>query len=105
MSNRPVLFLYLYIYIKKKKRIRLVFFIPLVALAMLADEADDLLSFINFLSFGRLARGTFGSARRWVGAAEYVTKELIFKTGPVKFADISTNSAKKGRVRIMCSLV
>lgn len=102
MSNRPVLFLYLYINIKEKKRIRLVFFIPLVALAMLADEADDLLSFINFLSFGRLARGKCGPAISFVRSLSPVMREIVFKTGPTKLADISV---KSGGVRIICSLI
>ena len=105
MSNRPVLFLWVYIKVKGKRHIRLAFFIPLVVLAMLVDEADDLLSFINLLSFGRVARGKCGSAFDWVRLAKSVVREIIFKTGPVKLADISANSAKSGRVRVLCSLI
>lgn len=102
MSNRPVMFLWVYINVKEKKHIRLVFLIPLVVLAMLADEADDLLSLVNFLSFGRFARGKYGSALGWTRLANPVMREIIFKTGPIKLADISV---KSGGVRVLCSLI
>jgi hypothetical protein len=101
MLNRPVLFLWLSFEIRRRKQIGFGFPLPLFSFYMLFDMVDDLMSFINLLSFNRLSRAVwgrypYGSTLLAVKTGETFMRELILSAGPMDLVDIDMGDGHGG---------
>lgn len=101
--NRPSVLLWLSVNVGGKRRLRFALPLFLPALLMLTDEAEDLLLFINFVSFGGLKRSGFFSKAMWgITIAYTLFDEIIRHTEPCDLVDVDV---KSGQVRVVCRLL
>lgn len=102
--NRPSVLLWLSVNVGGKKRFRFALPLFLPSLLMLTDEAEDLLLFINLVSFGGLKRsGLFAKAMWGINIAYSLFDEIILHTEPCNLVDVDVK--KDGGVRVICRLI